>query len=188
MKFSLIFLMLLIPSQIFAEAKPYFSVGAGLAIPNNFEETGVTVGLNTGFKATAAVGVEVNNFRTEIEYSYRETGLDYVEVSGIKVDIGGNANVNSLMGNFYYSFLGGGILSPYAGVGFGMAWEELSIDEVVGIDIPEERGEEEGFAYQLMVGVTAKIIDRLSSDIEYRYFEANYTETHEIGVNLRLGF
>lgn len=187
MRVLLILLMLMVPVQVFAGGKPYISLGTGISIFSDLEEEGVEYNLDSGFRINTALGVEFDRFRAEIEYSYRDVDLSSVELAGVSLDAEGGVDVNSLMANGYYKFSDIGFLSPYIGVGVGMAWEEAQLDKILDVDLSLE-SEESGFAYQLMVGTSTKFSEYLSSDIGYRYFEAQETDAHELGVNLRYSF
>jgi len=161
---------------------------------------GSDVGWNTEFEQgdffTAAFGAKLAGFRLELEHresssdvdthrGVNAAGLDLsaldagVLISGNSGDLGvsvadlvaaggGYLDNNSLMVNGYYDFNLGGALTPYLGLGLGNSDSEVAFAPS-GTSIL--RGSDDGFAYQLVAGVSFSLTQYLDIFLNYRYMD-----------------
>lgn len=177
-------------------AAPYISgnLGAVMVNDSDLSEDGATgeMSLDPGFGLTGAVGNTFGNgFRGEIELSYRANDLDELTIDGLgSGSVDGDVTTLALMGNAYYHFIPGGTFSPFIGVGIGAANIEADINDFGSED-------DTVFAYQLALGGAFAASEKLSFDLQYRFFgtsdpdfngtEAEYT-THNLMAGLRYNF
>ena len=181
-------------SPVFADL--YYSGNMGVvAVEDSSINDGNDSGemsFDDGFAATGALGDALGNgMRVEMELGYRVNDLNRIAVDGYGTTrAGGNLKTISLMGNAYYDFLNAGPFRPFIGVGAGVADIEADID-LVGTE------DDTVFAYQIAAGGSLAVNDRLSIDVQYRYFatedpnfdglKAEYA-THNLFFGLRFNF
>ncbi len=134
---------------------------------------------DSGIGIYAALGKKFdNNFRAELEYSYRSADIDQIDpypgFSGIiSGSIAGDTKIHALMLNGLYDFndtFGG--VTPYIGGGAGIARVNHSIAGVnaaSGLSI-SYGSFDYNFAYQGIAGVAVGLAEQLTLDLSYRYF------------------
>lgn len=132
------------------------------------------------------------NFRLEIEGTYRSADLDnvtivrddsfdpLVTIAGDVIDVGGDAQAGAVMSNVYYdlNFFDGAIL-PWIGAGVGGVFVDYSIDAtIVDPNSPPDpyvlfdaKDDTWVFGYQFMAGITFPIGEGTSMSVSYRYFQ-----------------
>ena len=134
----------------------------------------------------AAVGMEMGNFRTDLEFAYRSGDFHFEGTP-----YGDRLKTASLMLNGYYGFKTDFILTPFVGAGVGYAMHDLD-------DTDED---DSVFAYQGTVGVTWAVSETTNLDLAYQYFatmdpefevgdasvEADYS-SHNYTVGMRFCF
>jgi opacity protein-like surface antigen len=162
--------------------------------------------LNDDWAYTIALGTEIDSVRLEFEIGTREAEVDVHSAGG--ADLPGSDGDNtavSFMINALYDFgemLGWETISPYAGIGLGVAAIEFEGYTVDGV--PEVLDDEDAsFAYQLIVGGEVDVAEDVGLFLEYVYLNApevdvsttlgdNSTdidyETHNIFVGVRYSF
>jgi len=151
-----------------AETSPlYLTLGAGLNFLEDTDLSGggssATVsGSNPSWALMGAVGIGVfNNFRTELELSHRDHGLDGAS---------GKLNADSAMLNFYYDipvkFAG---FTPYIGAGVGSTWINAKrINTTAAFGEVDDR--DQAWAYQGIAGVATDLAPNWKLTLDYRYF------------------
>ena len=159
-----------------AKAEFYAGVGGGVQMPREEGiKTGVkqNVDLDTGWGALGTVGYKFGNgFREELELSYRGTGVD--NVSGT-TSYGGSEHVYSLMANTLYDIDTGTIVTPYLGVGAGVA--KVDYDNVRTIGGNTLNDSDVGLALQGIAGVSVPLAESLSFFTQYQYQNVINLET-----------
>lgn len=179
-----------------ANAAPYFTGNIGMVM---LEDSDVTeaggsgeMSFDDGFGLTLGLGNAYGNgFRSEVEFGYRTNDTDELSVSGYgSIPIGGDITTVSLMANVLYDFVPEGNVSPFIGVGLGIANIEADLDYL-------ESADDNVFAGQLMAGVGFAVSPNVKLDVQYRYFvtedpdfdgtEGEYA-THNALVGLRYSF
>lgn len=150
-----------------------------------------------GFGGFFALGLVLGGGRLEVEAAYRANDLDELrEPSGVSTPIEGQITAMSVMGNGYLDFHeDDSSVSPYLGVGAGMARLEISDFGIGGPGDGEAK--DTVFAYQGMAGLASHLSERITLFAGYRYFatvnadldgvEISYG-THNVEVGLRLAF
>jgi opacity protein-like surface antigen len=144
------------------------------------------------FDRGLAINVAVGNalserLRAEVEFGYKTNEANEIEHSnGEKSSIDSDMLTLSLMANCFYDFMPSNLVSPFVGVGIGIA----SVEGEIG-DIDDK---DNVLAYQLAAGAAFKLNDNVKFDIQYRFFgtddpefdgvEAEYT-THNLLFGLR---
>lgn len=133
----------------------------GAGVPN-----GTSVDYDTGWAGLLNGGYAfTNGIRTELEVGYR--GNDVDGVNGVQA-AAGDVSSWDLMGNVYYDFRNSSKFTPYVGAGIGGAWVDFD-----GISTPVAgrtlSGDDIGFAYQGIAGVSYAITDALGLFADYRY-------------------
>ncbi len=173
-------------------------------VPSDSGALGPGYDVGTGF--TAAFGYAFKEgFSTEMEWGYRKVGvgnsfedlLQDIDVRGfadfpgfqipsIGIDIDGELETQSLMGNAYYRYPEWRV-SPYAGFGVGTFFHDGAFtstftvgNELGNIDIPvidfpaealtnTETYEDSRFSYQIMVGLSAQVSRLVEFRFGYRF-------------------
>jgi len=159
-------------------------------VSDNFDRGKISY--DAGAVATVAVGyADGNGLRLEGELGSRYNEMDDFSLAGYgSVNIDGDVTVGSLMANVFYDFDPRGKVSPFIGAGAGFANIEADIDHFGSDD-------DFVFAYQLAAGISFKVIERMSIDVQYRYFSTEDPEfdgidaeyaTHNIMGGVRFNF
>lgn len=99
-----------------------------------------------------------NGIRVEGELGHR--GSDVSNTSG-------STSANSLMGNVYYDFATGTPITPYVGVGTGVAHVRFHNVGAPGTSIDDG---DTVWAYQGIAGLTYQLSNHWKADANYRYF------------------
>ena len=149
--------------------RPYVAVRTGLAMLKNHIH-------KNAWEMSAAVGMQLNEFRTEFEYTYRD---------GIEGDhLGAKHKVDtmSMMVNGYYDIQTGSALKPFINLGIGAS--RLKLKEV-GIysktDYKFSWGGGAGISYDLSKNITF--------DLGYRFTDlGKQIKSNEFYGGLRFAF
>jgi opacity protein-like surface antigen len=156
--------------------RPYVSVFGGASFLTKNPHTVDTKGTdsydflmnNPGYIIGGAVGVDWGNqLRTEIELSHARWSSDkYQSHSDGALNTIDSPSVQSatyLLGNAWYDFGHGSVLTPYVGGGLGIGFARF--DEDNGSYVYDATG----FAFQLGAGVRFNVSDNISIDAGYRF-------------------
>ena len=179
-----------IPAVARADNSPgwYLGTAGGWSSLDNFQSdksalafTGQT---NNGFAVLGFGGYNFNgDFRLEGEFGYRRQSvksLSFSNDAGLGAAIGkgsltgttnsasGSIDAYSLLLNGIFNFLPTWRVSPYAGAGFGAAWLHLNNVSIGGTTVMD--GSTLHPAFQGIAGLSARMTDRVSLALDYRWF------------------
>ncbi len=187
----------------------YFDLRGGLTSlsDSDLSEAGVTgeAEFDNGYGIEGAVGyAHHSGFRGELALGYRNNDFDDVSVAGVSasgsgVNVGGQVESLSIMGNGYYAFDLGAGFKPFIGAGIGVAFLEAEVElSHPSFGTITESDDDTVFAYQGIAGVEYEIPTdsaTIALGVRYSYFattdpdfggiEAEYG-THNIMVGVRI--
>ena len=148
---------------------PYVSGALGINQARDADIRG-TVDTQAEFEKSiagaAALGYALGNgLRLEGELSHRRDGGD--SVGGANAD--GHITVNSFLVNAVYDFSTGGRITPYLGLGAGVAHMNTNLSPVGGGSLG---GDADKFAWQGIAGFAVPLADNLAFTTDVRYFDA----------------
>lgn len=167
----------------------YGAIGAGLSYLGQDLDFDRRSGLAYNFGADAdydkGIGVYTslgyaygNNWRTELEFSYRSNDIRHTVNDGPAAGFGAwpAANINgditsyTVMANALYDFdFGNKWVSPYVGVGAGVVFADASI-QGTGLSGPLNVNDNDvRVVGQGIAGLAFKLAENLSLDLSYRY-------------------
>jgi OOP family OmpA-OmpF porin len=180
----------LVPAAARADYSPgwYFGMGGGWSSLDDLQSdksalafTGKT---NNGYAVLGFGGYNFNgDFRLEGEFGYRrhsikslffsnDAGLGAAigrgSLTGTTNAAGGTIDAYSAMLNGIFNLLPHWGVSPYAGAGFGAAWLHLNKLATGGAVVAD--GSTLHPAFQGIAGLSAKMTDRVSLALDYRWF------------------
>jgi opacity protein-like surface antigen len=194
-----------ISSIAFSAEGPYVSGNLGLAIPSDSDLTdstlpGITINIesDSGLALGVAAGYAfANNTRIEGEIAYQKNDLDKASLFGVNVDLTGDTSSLALLLNGYYDFKNASAFTPFISGGIGMAKVEINDMNIPGSGLPNTNEDDTVFAYQVGVGVSYAVNEKVSLDVKYRYFgtadpefdttEAEYS-SHNVYAGIRVSF
>jgi opacity protein-like surface antigen len=170
----------------------YITVFGGASLPRDLTFDGVgidqhyTLGLNTGYVAGGAIGMDVTDaVRAEIEISHAVwksadsvTSVDSFGASNTS-PASGNVNATYLLANAWMDFDTGSILTPYLGGGVGLGW--LSGDTIFGAPNGFGTSTGAGFAFQVGTGVKVDLSENMALDVGYRFKDIVNASAHDLG-------
>ena len=157
-----------------AEMKPYASLKAVYsweeaklvddifgAASETFKTPGFNLAFGTGFQGFR----DQDTVRVEIEYGYRDLKSKLDPSGGImgKDKVG----LQTYMVNGYYDISTGTIVTPYVGIGLGLADTKIKYQD--DEDIFSTSNTE--FAWNLNAGIGIKVSKDIAIDIGYRYLQ-----------------
>lgn len=134
--------------------------------------------------AAVAVGAKVNNFRFEIEGTYRDKqdlllGYDGYEDEYVISDI----QSHGAMLNGYYDMPTGTKFTPFVMVGVGFSKNKIGssvevdeYNEFITYREGWEKGDSTEFAYSFGAGFSYQVSDNLNFDMAYRYVDLGSAE------------
>jgi OmpA-OmpF porin, OOP family len=142
---------------------------------------------DTGFVVGGAVGTHLNawvqGLRVELEASYRRNDVNGIWAitdfdTGV-VDrtttgtIGANLSTFAVMANVWYEYDAGWKVRPYVGGGVGWARTKLdgALNTTGGSSFTTFDREEDGFAWQLGLGINYQASPGVDVGLGYRYFD-----------------
>ncbi len=148
---------------------PYVSGALGINQARDADIRG-TVDTEAEFNRSLAGAVALgyalgNGLRFEGELAHRRDGGD--SVGG--TDASGHVKANSFLVNAVYDFSTGGRITPYLGLGAGMARLSSDLSPVGGGSLG---GDEDKFAWQGIAGIAVPLNDNLAFTTDVRYFDA----------------
>ncbi|MEE2691514.1 MAG: OmpA family protein [Pseudomonadota bacterium] len=123
-----------------------------------------------------------NHWRTELEFSYRSNDIRHIAGNGSSFSgfpegtLSGDVSSYNFLANLIYDFdFGSSFMTPYVGVGAGLARVKADFTGTnpVGANGFTTVGIDDGdlnFAYQGIAGVAFKLAENLMLDVSYRYF------------------
>ena len=183
------------PALAFAQQPqgPYVSAGAGISLPFSADVVGIgpddDLNIDNGLAIAGAFGYAYpTNWRTEVEYSFREGDAESLDVVGALED--GATTVHALMANLIYdipmfqqSSGFAGDLKPrlYVGAGLGAAYTKHRFFNAQPRTV-FVNDSEFNFAYQAIGGVAFPVDDdgKYELDLGYRYLKARKSEYETI--------
>lgn len=135
-----------------------FSSGSGTLNSKVGDFAGITVGANLG-----------ENWRAELELSRLYNGINNFTFNNgnINTYAGGGINQTYALANVWYDFRNDSALTPYVGGGLGAGWADGNLDLNDGGFIRATSST--ALAFQLGIGVTYDVGDKLSLDLGYRF-------------------
>jgi opacity protein-like surface antigen len=155
----------------------------------------MTLESDMGWVGALAWGYKFRNkFRAEGELAYQKNDASTITYTHLNVD--GDVTRMSIMANGYYDFENTSRFTPFVMAGIGGAKVEAN-----DLNVPGEHGKvddnDQGFAYQLGLGVAYGVNDAMDVDLGYRYFDASDLsfsgadadyQSHNVYVGLRYSF
>ncbi len=121
-----------------------------------------------GGVATFALGTTIGSAgRIEVEIGASKSDLDEIKFDDFDGDfhkIDGDVTAGFFMGNAYYDFKNNSRLTPFIGGGLGFANVEYDSDDL------DAKEDDDVFAYQIMLGGSYAATEKLSIDLQYRFF------------------
>ena len=162
-----------------AEDYAYIRVGAGVSFVSDLEQditlnpnvvlpalpvpATQTIGLDTGFIASAAIGFDyADGIRTELEYRYATTSIDAVSDGGpLPAAVNDDINAHFIFTNFYFDFANSSAFTPFIGAGVGGAFVTNQNDV-----------RDAALAWQARAGVSWALSDGFSADLDYNYTQS----------------
>jgi OmpA-OmpF porin, OOP family len=183
-------LLLLLPTA--AAAQPdtgvYLEGYGGYSFPDPVDVSDADldgeVELEEAFLFGGALGYRFPWARIEANVSYRENGVDAVEVEG--EPFGGDGETTALVGliNAYLDLDFGLPVHPYVGGGVGAAYLSLDTDDGSPLEIDDEAG---AFAWNLIAGVGYDVTESISLSASYRYLRLAGTDFSADVVGIDIG-
>ena len=113
-------------------------------------------------------GSNIGEGRVELEYTRRSNRLDQAEFSDGKVSAEGDVTADSLLINTFGVYRSKSDLTPYLGVGLGIARITAADLTVTGQPLSDD--DALVFAYQFGAGVDIALTESLTLDLGYRLF------------------
>lgn len=147
---------------------------------------------DTGIDLDLIGGYDFGGFRTELEFGYKQAGVDELGVGnafagGGDFEADGTAKVYSGMLNVLLDIGDGDSWSGYVGPGIGIARVDydMEADGIVDGEGFALDGQDYALAMQVIAGVRAPISSNIDLGLKYRYFNTSklsYSETDGGGV------
>lgn len=109
-----------------------------------------------------------NGIRTEIELSRRENDVDRVTGTGAGTGAGAIAATSGML-NLIYDLRAGASLTPYIGIGAGLAYFSGDGARSTAAGTGSIKGSDTEFAYQAIAGIAFAVTERVSLALDYRY-------------------
>ena len=152
----------------------------------NFDafDLGTAVSFAVGFARDRGRG-----WRAELELSRWENHADVIDFGKLRGErrLSGPVEILGASANLIYDFAPGAGLRPYAGLGVGFA--EIDYDVTLHTDGTATQyvdDADSGFATQVLLGVSARLTQRLEASLNYRYWWAPWVKLQDPqGVTLK---
>ncbi len=190
----------------FWDGQPYFGLSAMLAGARNSRVddftgspdptfiTGAEVITNVGYGVSGYYGwLFDSNWRAELELSRRAVVLDNIAGPAGTASLDGDLTIHGFFVNVVRDFRGKSFVTPYFGVGAGVALHELDLEKVNGAFGLSKRTPVTP-AFQFLFGVNLEVGDDMDIVVGYRYvnyYAPDYTEFSYDFIdfhNFELGF
>lgn len=154
-----------------AEDGFYIGAAAGVNIARDSEFDTIAgqpdASYDTGFTGLASAGYGLGTgLRLEGELGFRGNDID--DVAGVAGS--GDVSALTVMGNVLYDIDLGSRVTPYVGIGVGVA--RVDFDGVSPVGGSAVDDDDTAFAYQGIVGAAYEISDRFKLTLDYRYLAA----------------
>jgi outer membrane protein OmpA-like peptidoglycan-associated protein len=171
----------------------YGAIGAGMSYLGQDLDFDQSAGLITPFAGDIdydkGIGVYTslgydygNNWRTELEFSYRSNDVRHIVNDGTPptpgfggwpdATLNGDLTTYSLMANAIYDFnFGNKWVTPYVGVGAGVVFSDLDLSGNAPLPSGtlQVNGRDTRVGVQGLAGLAFKLADNLNLDLGYRY-------------------
>jgi OmpA-OmpF porin, OOP family len=168
LNFAALIGVLSVSAQAAAETGWYVAVDVGQHWPGEMTINPVGDDIDSGLDGDWSTFLRAGrgfgeNWRVEAELAqrpgdYSATYLKFDHGDFIEQEQSGELNALSLMGNVIYDIAPERSLHPFVGLGAGaVRFEEVYDDS-------------EGFAWQVLAGVSWRVTGRINADFTYRYF------------------
>lgn len=189
-----LFLGLIVPEYMKALELPvnfkgfYVSSNVSCNLVSHTRHRGVKFHFEPGLFISPAIGYRFcNGLRLEGEFGYRYNHLCRLNYCGTNYHVCGHLETFSGLANIYYDFPVCWYIKPYVGAGLGYAHvnHRLHIGNLCNKEC------DDGFAWQVMAGLTYSICSNMDLSAEYRFFRNenfNHLQNHAIGGSLRYYF
>ena len=149
--------------------RPYVAIRTGLAMLKNHIN-------KNAWEGSAALGMQLNEFRTELEYTYRDKIAG--NLHGVKHKVG----TMSLMVNGYYDIQTGTALRPFINLAAGASRLRLNSEDTSGKT-------DYKFSWGGGVGVGYDISKNIAFDLGYRFTDlGKQVKSNEFYGGLRFAF
>ena len=191
----------------FFDGQPYIGFSAMLAGAKNSKVDDATGSPDPVFTSGAEVVTHAgyglsftggwlfdSNWRTELEYSRRNVRLDNIAGSAGTASLVGDLTINAIFINIARDFRGKSFLTPYVGLGAGVAIHELNLEEV-NSSVGLSKRTPTTLAFQALFGVELEASDDMDIIVGYRYvnyyapdyseFSYDFVEFHNFEVGIR---
>lgn len=109
-----------------------------------------------------------NGIRTEIELSRRENDVDRVTGTGAGNGAGAIAATSGML-NLIYDLRAGATLTPYLGIGAGLAYISGEGARSTAAGTGSIKGSDTELAYQAIAGIAFAVTGRVTLALDYRY-------------------
>lgn len=158
------------------------NIGGNPQTVENDYDTGFVVGGALGRSWGKLGGIAL---RTEIEISHRDNDVDEINFSGNgpapEINVDGDSSSTSILANALVDFPIANIpLTPYAGVGLGVAFTEQDFVYGPGVVVGDS---DIVFAGQFIAGVSYDVSDRFALTLDGRYHRAFGVESNRLAPN-----
>ncbi|WP_170772824.1 outer membrane protein [Ruegeria lacuscaerulensis] len=144
-----------------------------------------------GFGLGIAIGKEIPQWsndsiatRVELELSYRDNDVDGVNFSGngpaSEVNVSGDVTQTSLFANVLVDFKTASALTPYVGLGLGVAYTDLDFSYGPGVELDDS---DTNFAAQIIAGVAYDVSENTALTLDTRYSRAFDVSSDRLAPN-----
>ena len=148
---------------------PYMAIRTGLAMIKNHIH-------KNAWEGSVAAGMQLNHFRSELEYTFRDG------IKGHSQGLEHKVKTMSLMLNGYYDIDTGSALRPYVNLGIGVS--RLKLEEN-----PRNTKKNNKFSWGGGVGMGYDITQSVALDLGYRFLDlGEQIKSNEFYTGLRFAF
>jgi len=165
----------------------YISAKGGWAGLYLLEGDSIKVESKPGIHLSGAFGEIKGAWRVEVELAAQRNEVESVNRSQIDEQATGDIIILSAMGNVFYDFKVFESLpkwTPYVGVGAGLASvivKDLKYSSRPQFILEKKKKSGNGLAWQLSLGFSYEMSDRISWDAGYRFLYINGASSEELG-------
>lgn len=132
-----------------------------------------------GYNASGVFGYDYgNNFRVELEGSYRKNDVDKIKIVGVDFNADGDVTSLAAMLNLFYDFNLNMGLVPYIGGGAGGAQVSMNSVKLDGSRVVDDSTWV--LAYQFGAGVAFPVSRQVTLSLDYRYFKTSDPEFKDV--------
>ena len=170
-------------------------VDSATGSPDPVFTTGAEVITNVGYGLSFTGGwLFDSNWRTELEFSRRSVRLDNIAGPAGTASLEGDLTINAGFINIARDFRGKSFITPYVGLGAGVAIHELDL-ETVNSAVGLSKRTPTTLAFQAMFGVELEVSDDMDIVVGYRYvnyyapdyseFSYDFVDFHNFEMGIR---